>query len=307
MPGLLRPSPHPLLVHGTLVLVSLIFGLNYVAVKIIVEAVPRQSWMFWRIAVATAFLLPIALWNRKLPRDPKIWLALLLAAALGVIANQIMFAEGMARTMPGHGAVINALIPVLTLVFAIFAGQEHLDAKKALALLCATSGVLVLLHADEMFQGAMPVGSTLLGDLLVLGNAATFSAFLVIMRKIGNAVDPLVASAIGFCYGVFAIGGYSLAHDAITAASFVQLFTQPVLPWTLFAILGATVLTYLMNAWALRHTHSSQVAFYICIQPLVASVVSPQMTGEQLGLRFWIAVGLVCLAVVVQSWPRRSG
>ena len=306
MSTLLRPAPHPLLVHGALVLVSLVFGLNYVAVKIIVGVVPRQSWMFWRIAVATACLLPIALWNRRLPRDPKTWFALLGAAALGVIANQIMFAEGMARTMPGHGAVINSLIPVLTLVIAMFAGQERLDPRKALALLFATVGVLVLLHADEMFSGAMPIGASLLGDLLVLGNAATFSAFLVMMRGIGTAIDPLVATAIGFCYGVIAIGGYSAAHGAITTTSFVALFTFPILPWALFAILGATVLTYLLNAWALRHTHSSQVAFYICIQPLVASVVSPQLTGEELGLRFWIAVGLVCLAVVVQSWPKRA-
>lgn len=292
--------------HGSLVLVSLVFGLNYVAVKIIVGAVSRQSWMFWRIAIATACLLPIALWNRPLPRQGRTWLALLAAAALGVIANQIMFAEGMARTMPGHGAVINSLIPVLTLVFAILAGQERIGPRKALALLLATVGVLVLLHADEMFSGAMPEGASLLGDLLVLGNAATFSAFLVMMRVIGKGVDPLVATAIGFCYGVGAIGAYSWAHGAITAESFATLFSLPLLGWTLFAILGATVLTYLLNAWALRHTHSSQVAFYICIQPLVASVVSPQMTGEQLGIRFWIAVGLVCLAVVVQSWPKRT-
>jgi len=284
-----------------LLAVSIMFGANYVAVKKILEVVPRHGWMFWRIVLATLILVPVALRRGRLPRRASIWGALLLASALGVIGNQIMFAEGMALTLPARASVINSMIPLLTLVFAVAARQERLDSRRAVALATALTGTLVLLRADQIVAGGVPDHDMLIGDLLVFGNAATFSAFLVLMRFVVGSVEPMVATAICFVYGCFAIGAYSGAHGAITTESLVLLAQPNVIGWALFAIFGATVVTYLLNAWALSHTHGSQVAFYICTQPIVASILSPHFVEERLGPRFWIAMALVSIAIVVPN------
>jgi drug/metabolite transporter (DMT)-like permease len=228
-----------------------------------------------------------------------------LAAVLGVVANQIMFAEGMALTLPGHAAVINSQIPVLTLVFAVLARQERLTLGKTLAIAIASTGVLVLLRVDELARGGVPSADVLLGDLLVFGNAATFSAFLVVMRDIGKDIEPLHATAFTFALGVIAIGAYSGLHGAIDAGSCASILTPPLLWWTVFAIAGATVLTYLLNNWALRHTHSSQVALYIYLQPVIATSTSMVVTGERPDLRFFVAATLACAGVFVQSTSAR--
>jgi drug/metabolite transporter (DMT)-like permease len=224
--------------------------------------------------------------------------AVLLASALGVIANQIMFAEGMARTLPSHAAVINSQIPLLTLCFAVLARQERFTFAKVLGIVIAISGVLILLRIDELVEGGVPDRRMLLGDLLVLGNATTFSAFLVLMRRIGRDIDPLRATAIGFVFGTVVIGCYSataLSHEGLAT-----LASMPVLPYALFAVLGATVLSYLLNNWALHHTHSSQVALYICLQPVVTTAVSIVQDGHRPEPRFYVAGTLACSGVVVQ-------
>jgi drug/metabolite transporter (DMT)-like permease len=47
-----------------------------------------------------------------------------------------------------------------------------------------------------------------------------------------------------------------------------------------FAVLGATLMTYFLNFWALAHAKSSQVALYIYIQPVVAAVIAWLWQGE---------------------------
>lgn len=286
-------------------LVSLIFGFNYVAVKKVVQLTPPAAWMFWRVVLATAFLLPIALrWSRP-PTVKGLWPRLVLASFLGVIVNQIAFAEGMARTLPGHGAVINSLIPVLTLAFAVLARQERLDWAKVLAVAVAMTGVLILMRVDDLVRGGVPDHDVLIGDLLVLVNAASFSAFLVLMRTVGRAIDPLRATAFSFLIGCLGIGAWSSAADAVSWQGLESLFAPAIVGYSVFAILGATVLSYLLNNWALRHAHSSQVALYIYLQPVVATSSSMVLTGERPDLRFYLSAVLACSGVLIQNLGRR--
>src|SRR4030095_7936614 len=120
---------------------------------------------------ATAILVPLA-WRlarswpglRLLPR-------LLLAALLGVVLNQVLFTEGLARTSPAHSAVINAGIPTWTMVIATLCGQERLSLRRGGAIALAPTGVGCLLKVAQIgATGAGLATTVLVGDLLTLGN-----------------------------------------------------------------------------------------------------------------------------------------
>ena len=71
-----------------------------------------------------------------------------------------------------------------------------------------------------------------------------------------------------------------------------------------YAVLGSTVLTDFLSTWVLRHTHSSQVALYINVQPLVAASLGAAL-GEGLpGQRFFVALLLVALGLWLQTRAR---
>jgi drug/metabolite transporter (DMT)-like permease len=288
-----------------LVLVAAIYGLNYVFIKALLEEVPTtRAWVFIRIASATLLILPIV-WMARRPLPPRdTWWWLLLAAILGVVFNQVLFAEGLARTTPGHSAVINTAIPILTLCFAVLAHQERFTIRKVTAIGVALSGVLILLEADRLILEGPSLQQSLVGDLLTLGNAASFSIFLVLMRNLGRRVDPLMTTAVCFAIGTVIIGAYG--GSAVDSENVRALLSPTVLPLALFGIVACTVLVYFLNNWALHHTHSSQVALYIYLQPVVATGLSMHLGWDDPGPRFYLATALVFCGLLLQSsWGRQ--
>src|SRR5262249_20570374 len=118
--GLVRPR-----VGAALVAVQLFFGVHYFTAKLALGYVPARAWATLRIVGAAVALAAWQLARRKgrpargdLPR-------LALYAFFGIVLNQVLFAEGLARTTPSHSAILNSLIPVMTLGIAILAGKER--------------------------------------------------------------------------------------------------------------------------------------------------------------------------------------
>ena len=298
--------PSALRVHGALITVSLLFGGNYVFTKRILAHVTPGSWVLFRLLAATAVLLPLALWLRRrggLPRG-RVLMGLVLAALLGVAANQVLFVEGLARTTPEHSAVVNALIPTWTLLIAVAVGQERLRGMRVLAVLCSLLGVSYLLGADRVLFGGAGSGgggdgSTLAGDLLSMSNGFVFALHLVLLRRIGRDVDPWTSTALLFVFGTSMLALWS--GTGVTAAEVAAVTTPPVLWFALYVVLAATVLTYALNTWALRHAQSSQVALYINVQPLVAAVLNTAMGAPWPEHRFYVAVVMVGAGLWLQT------
>ncbi|MBL8728666.1 MAG: DMT family transporter [Planctomycetes bacterium] len=300
----------PLRVHLALITVSVLFGANYVFTKRILAAVPPQSWVLFRIAAATLVMVPLALAlrpRRALPRG-KVWLGLLVASFFGVVLNQVLFTEGMARTTPEHSAVVNACIPTWTLLVAVCAGQERLGRLRVLAIGCALGGVFYLLGVDQMLLGQGPPvfasGASVLGDLLTMGNGVAFAVHLVMMRRLGREVDPWLATAVMFVAATAMIGSWS--GPQIEAAHVDAVRCSPTLWFAIYAVLFATVLTYLLNTWALRHAHSSQVALYINVQPLVAASLGTALGAPLPGHRFFVALVFVAAGLWLQTRAARA-
>ncbi|MCK5941937.1 MAG: DMT family transporter [Planctomycetes bacterium] len=293
--------PSPTRVHLALITVSVLFGCHFVFTKRVLDAVPVTSWVLFRIAVATCILVPLALCLRRQRGLPNLrtMLALLVASFLGVTLNQVLFTEGLARTTPEHSAVVTSAIPTWTLLVAVAIGQERLQGRRVLAVASALCGVLYLLGFDRMLAGDGFGSETLVGDLLTAANGFAFAVHLVMMRHIGRSLDPWTTVAILFVQGLVMISLWS--GPGVEVEHAVTTFTPPVLWFATYTILGATVLTYVLNTWALRHTNSSNVALYINVQPIVAAAVNALMGAPAPDHRFYVALALVALGLWLQT------
>lgn len=301
-------TPPPLLVHGVLILVSVLFGINFVAMKRILAAMPAADWAMVRVGVATLILVPLALSLAKVRRLPsrRVMLWLLPAAILGVGANQLLFVMGLQKTTPAHSAVITATIPILTLLAAVAARQERLTRRGLVGIGLATLGALILLRADDLLRTgfADADGEMIVGDLLTVANATGYAIYLVMMRRIGRDVEAPIATAICFVYSTLFV--LPFGTGAFRESSAEILSRSDILPWAIYAIVGSTVMPYLLNVWALRHTHSSQVAVYISIQPVVATVLSILLGAPAPDARFYFAATLVLSGLFLQALlPKR--
>ena len=261
-----------------LVAVQLCFGLFPLFAKWAFEgdAFSPASVAAYRI-VAGIFVLgsfAIGLYGRKaLPRGADIP-RLFLCAMFGVVVNQGLFLEGVARTTSINTGLIICLIPVFTYLIAILAGQERLRGKRCL-------GIGVAMVATAMLfleRGEGQVGGHLLGNLLVLLNVASYSLYLVISKPLTARYPPLVIIA-----WVYAFSAVSLPYFVWGERLVPPLAGAERAWWSLgFILLFPTVLGYLLNIYALARVRASTTALFTYLQPVMTGLAGILLLSESL-------------------------
>ncbi len=281
-------------VRLALIAIQVLFGINYLASKVIVTEIGPAAWAALRTSAAFVVIAVIAVsGGRRLP--PRRDIALLAVAGLfGVVLNQGLFLEGLSRTTVGRSALICSQIPTFVLLFSVISRQERLTLRKGLGFAAGITGVLVLLEADS-FQLS---SQYLKGDLLTLGNAASFGMYVVIGRRVMARNDPLAATAVVFFWG--ALGMLFYGGDDLAAADFSQL-TPSHFGAMVYVILGATVVTYFLNLWAVKRVVATRVAVFIFLQPLIATTLGVVFRDEEITMRFGLAAALVLTALLLRD------
>lgn len=212
--------------------------------------------------------------------------ALMLYALLGVSFNQVLFILGLSLTTAIHTTILAATIPVFTLAVAVLLGRETMRARAAIGVALATAGVLVLLDVSNLDWRS----GSLRGDLLILANSLSYSCYLVLSRRVLDRYTVRTVVSRIFLYGagpILVVAAPALLH--FSAAS------VPAASWGGLAaiVVACTLLPYLWNSWALARTEASKVAFYVFLQPLIASVLAVLVLGEHFARRTAIAAALI--------------
>jgi drug/metabolite transporter (DMT)-like permease len=287
-------------VYLALILVQIFFSLHYFAAQFVLREIPAPAWAALRVTSAALIMMLICLPRARLtfPRKARDLGALFVYSIFGVSINQICFTEGLARSTPTHSAIINSSIPIATLLFAILLGKERSSIKKILSIAVSVSGVLYLLKIEQMEFGNRQV----VGDLLTMINALSFSFFLVISKELVMRYDSFVATAIILAFGSVGITAYS--HDSLLAFEPSSVSTS-VWVSAAFIVIFPTVLAYFFNYWALKRVESSLVAFFIYVQPALAATISVLFRGEQLTHRMVISSVLIFIGFLISYRSRK--
>ena len=281
-------------IRTALVTIQVLFGINYLASKFIISVMTPGAWAALRTGSAFLILLGIALLSRqKLPSLRDIGL-LALGAFFGIVLNQAFFLEGLARTTVSRSALICSQIPTFVLLFSVISRQEKLSWVKAISFVAGISGVLILLKVDSFQMG----NQYLAGDLMTLTNAASFALFVVISRRVMARNAPWSATAVVFFFGTIGMMIYGGRDLFITDFS---ALTPGLIVAIIFVILGATVVTYYLNLWAVKRVQATRVAMYIFLQPVVASILGILFRDEVITPRFLIATSLVFFALALRD------
>ena len=278
-------------VYGALVLVQLLFGVHYFVAKLALEMMPPRAWAALRILGGATLLILYNVFFLRQPAPNRADLGrLAFFAFLGVACNQLLFVEGLARTTPAHSALINSIIPVATLGMAILLGKEQRTARRVAAICVAFASVLVLLRIESFrFEDTW-----VLGDLLTLANACSFSLFLVLSRDTLRRMHPLAATA--WLLGLGALGVVAVGGGPLLGTDFGAL---PARFWwfAVYTIAGATALAYFLNSFALRHVDSSMVALFIYLQVPLATALSYFYLDDKPTPRFLLATAGIFFGV----------
>ena len=188
----------PLLTVLVYVTVALCWSGSWTAGKLGVGSVPPLELSAIRFFAAGLLMLAIArLTNQSLGLVR--WKLLLVAAFFGIFAYNALVFVGLTLGPASDGAlIVPTLNPVITVFIATFLG-ERLTRNKLAGIACATVGAFIVIVGAQ--NGAALSSERLVGDLLMLGGAASWSAYATLGAITTRSGSPIGVTAIACLAG----------------------------------------------------------------------------------------------------------
>jgi drug/metabolite transporter (DMT)-like permease len=265
--------------HLALTGANLFYGAGFTIAK---QVMPRliQPLGFIFIRVGVVMLLFWLSWlggdKFRAKIDRKDWPVLVLGGLFGVALNQMLFFTGLNLTFPIHASLIMMSTPLLITIISMFLLKDRIKPEKAMGLVLGIGGAVLLMSAGKELT---VTGNSVLGDLFVFMNAASYAIYLVMIKPLMHRYRPIIVIRWVFLFGflfVLPFGGRQFA------AIDWSLFQLKDFAAVAFIVVCVTFFTYLWNIYALRHLSPSTAGAYIYLQPIFAAVISVIFIGEQL-------------------------
>jgi drug/metabolite transporter (DMT)-like permease len=283
------------LVHLVLVVVQLLFASLAVAGRYVLPHVPPGALVAFRVLGATLVLLA-AHWATRGPwiRDRRDLLRLALLGWLGIAANQTLFLYGLRHTTAINATILVTTVPVFTVLGSVLTGRESASPLMVAGVALAAAGTVYLIGPDRI---SLAPDLALGNGLIVLGMIC-YAAYFVYSKEVFRRYGPVTVSFYVMLFACFGVIPFGLgAMKALRAGT----IDPAVWWWVGYIVVFPTIMTYLLNIWALQRASANVVAVYIYLQPLFAAALAPLLLpGEQItprmvlsGLAIFAGLGLV--------------
>lgn len=290
-----------ILVHLALFAVALIYGANYTIAKEVMPLyISPSATILMRVLGATFLFWVLVGGKRLVLSNKREKVILLLSAIFGVVVNQLLFFEGLARTTPINAALIMTTTPLLVLVVSAISGGEKFTFLKMVGVGLGLLGAAMLISSktvanDSGFSVAFDFN---LGDLFILLNATSYAIYLVIAKPLLKKYSALSISKWLFTLALPFVLPFGFSDLGTT--NFTEM--PPMIYVGLgYIVLFTTFLAYLLNAWALRSVSSSVVGIYIYLQPVLATFIAIALDKDSLTTTKLVWAACIFLGVFLVS------
>jgi drug/metabolite transporter (DMT)-like permease len=279
--------------HGTelfLLVAVLLLGTNPVAVKYAVSAVPPLPFVALRFTAAGLLLLGAA---RCLGLGEGIGrkdlLPMMGVGAVGVGLTNMLFTSGVNLTNASDTALLYAVVPVWGMILGSVLGLEKPTMRGILGVGIAFLGIVVVVYG-----GLGGSGSSLKGNLLVLGATVCWGSYTVLSLPLLEKYSPLTVAAYTMIFG-----GLATLPFALPGLLSVDWEAMKVGVWAAVAYSTVLVAAFGFFAWqrgaSLLGANKVLVYQYLITFVGVASGIA--LLGEGLGVEKIIGGAVILLGV----------
>lgn len=261
-----------------------------VADRVIAEFTPLElTFLRWLGAFPILFVL--TLWIERQHRDKwqlaaKEWWIHLIQAVLGMVGYTLLLYAALDTTSPVNASVISAVNPALIALAAVVVLGERIRRGGVLGIVISFIGVVIVVLLGGPSGPASL--SIVPGDLLLLGAIATWTAYVIISRRIQT--PPITATTVQ-------VGLSALMLAPVMAV--VGIHAQPSAEgwWGLaLIIIFPSALAYLLWNVAVTQLGPSRTGVFLNLLPVFTAIIAVAL-GDSITV--WQVIGgLIVLAGV---------
>ena len=285
---------------GVLVLLTLIWGTTWAAIRVGLTGIPPFTGVALRFAISAALLGALA-WTRRVPlgrepRERRLWLVnglLSFAVSYGVVYWSEQYVPS------GLASILWATFPLFVAVLAHFAlPDERLTRAGLLGVLIGFGGVAVIFSEDLAALGGPRVA---FAAVVMLVSPAVSAVSNVAIKKWGAGVHPLSLTVVPM-----AIGSVAGALVAFATEREAQLsFTPAAVAALLYLAICGSAVSFTLYYWALERLPASRIALMSYFIPVVAVLTGALFLDEPVTWRTLAGAALVIAGVLLALSRRR--
>lgn len=246
----------------------------------------------------TRFLLAYcALWLLRPRRLPLTWKRELGFLLLGLFGCSLYFYTentALTYTLASNVSIIVAAAPILTAVLAHFAGEERFRRGTLWGFLVAFTGVVLV-----VCNGTFVLRLNPRGDFLALGAAACWAVYSVLMRKLGQELDPILVTRRTLFWGILTALPLVLLEGKNYPAA--PLLTPAVAGNFLFLGLIGSGLCYVLWNKAFQLLGVVATNNFIYLNPFITIVAARLFLDEPISPLALLGAVLITVGVVVSQ------
>lgn len=215
-------------------------------------------------------------------------LAVVVAAAAVLYANQVCFVSAIHLTNASTVALILGVTPVFAGLFALAAGLGRPSR--------AFWGAATLSFAGVGLIAGGGVSTNMLGNLLSLLCAATWALYSVLVAPLMKRYSPYRISALVLAMGwlpIAATGAHQVSHQSWSLSMAI---------WLLFgyAVLGPLFLTNILWYSAIGKVGPARASLFANLEPFFAVVLAVLLLSEQLGAEEIAGGALILVGILLE-------
>lgn len=289
-------NPKTVTAYTGLVVLSLIWGMAFVAIKeVVTELSPvNLALLRWFIAAVPFLVLLPIIGRPKVPFERKDIPRLLVVALANVAGYHISLNYAETTLSAGLSSLLIAFGPIFIVVLSYLLLRENAGSRVILGLMLATAGTVILSLGTIRFSDF----SSLTGVFEALITALCYALFTVVgkplVHKYGSAPTTILAALVGT----------TMMAPLISGTFFEQVSTLSAGAWVgvLYLSLLSTVFGYLMFYGLVGRGAVSRLSIQLYLIPIVGVVGGALLLGEAITPAVIVGGAMMIVAVGVSTW-----
>lgn len=268
----------------------LIWAGNAIVNKLSFGIIAPEAIAFYRWFFAVLFLSPFMLhrvWRKRVqirPLLPKLGVL----ALLGMVLNQSLAYFAAATTTATNMALINSLVPMISLFLAVPLLQQKLSPFTLGGTVLSLLGLGFMLSHGHLNQLAIGVTQ---GDLLLLISAFVYALYGVLVKRWQL---PLATWESVYMQGVIAV--FMLTPLLLTSPSLA--ISSQAIPLVMYAAVAASLIAPWAWISGINVLGAQRASVFFNLMPIIAAVLAAIILHETLAVYHYIGGAMVIIGVM---------
>jgi drug/metabolite transporter (DMT)-like permease len=250
--------------HLSLFFVNTLYGASHILAKgVMPNFLSPNVFILFRALGATVLFWIFKMIFIREKVDKKDLLLLATCGLFGVAINQLFFFHGLNLSSSINSGIIMSINPILVVLLSFFILKEKITVGIAIGIFLGSIGAILL-----TLTAGTGKGDSLLGDLFLFINAASYAVYLVIAKPLMKKYSPLTVITYVFTFG---LGFILLFPPTLMELNKTNFDLIPIDIWLkiVYVVVGVTFLTYLLTMYGLKYLTASVSSAYIYLQPVL--------------------------------------